>query len=285
MDLSKQKSNFENQQINFIGRLEQDATIFFIIEEKHKTRLVFVYCIKMESQKIIILLEQTDDEELKFQTKKWYIINDQNNGSYGKGDQNDSTIKFSKETVKSFLVDYSDAYILVTGDITVVGGDGNTKVAFKNCHQFIRAVNHMNDEHVDSSENLDLITNMYNLIEYSDNYSDSTASLYHCKRQEPNLDAAGDVADLDPDDSSSFKYKSNLLGESKGMNMGENPDHRPAHRLWKNFQTAVPLKYISNFFRSLELLFINTKLYVELNWLNLVLPNFKSKKINYMFQL
>ena len=96
----------------------------------------------MESQKIINLLEQSDDDELKFQTKKWYIINDQNNGQYGKGDQNDSTIKFSTEIVKPYLCDYSDAYILVIGDITVLGGDGNTKAAFRNCHSFTRVVIH-----------------------------------------------------------------------------------------------------------------------------------------------
>ena len=65
----------------------------------------------MELQKIINLLEQRDDEELKFQTKKWYIINDQNNGQNGKGEQNDSTIQISTEIVKPFLEDYSDAYI------------------------------------------------------------------------------------------------------------------------------------------------------------------------------
>ena len=72
-------------------------------------------------------VRNSDKDDPKFQTKKWYIINDQNNEKYGKGDQNDSTVKFSTEIVKPFLVDYSDAYILVTGDITVVGGDGNTK--------------------------------------------------------------------------------------------------------------------------------------------------------------
>ena len=75
VDLSKQKSDFENQQINFIGKLEQDATIFFIIGKEEQTKLEFsqnsfFYCIKMESQKIINLLEQPDDDDLKFQTKK-----------------------------------------------------------------------------------------------------------------------------------------------------------------------------------------------------------------------
>ena len=120
--------------------------------------------------KILNLLEQSDDDDLKFQTKKWYIINDQKNGQYGIGGQNDSTIKFNTETVKSLLVDYSDAYILVTGDITVVGGDGKTRAAFKDCGIFTRSIVHLNDEHVGTAENLDLIMNMYNLIEYSDNY-------------------------------------------------------------------------------------------------------------------
>ena len=98
----------------------------------------------MESQKIVNLLEQSDDDELKFQTKKWYIINDQNNGQYGKGDQNDSTIKFNREIIKSFLLDYSDAYILVTGNIMVVGENDDTAFAFKNCSPFVRSVIHLN---------------------------------------------------------------------------------------------------------------------------------------------
>ena len=136
----------------------------------------------METQKIINLLENSDDEEVNFQTKKWYIINDQNNGQYGKGNENDSTIKFNTEVIKPTLSDYSDAYILVTGDIKVIGGDDNTKVCFKNCSPFIRCVTHLNDEHVETAENLNLVMSMYNLIEYSDNYSDTSGSLFQFKR-------------------------------------------------------------------------------------------------------
>ena len=136
----------------------------------------------METQKIINLLENSDDEEVNFQTKKWYIINDQNNGQYGKGNENDSTIKFNTEVIKPTLSDYSDAYILVTGDIKVIGGDDNTKVCFKNCSPFIRCVTHLNDEHVETAENLNLVMSMYNLIGYSDNYSDTSGSLFQFKR-------------------------------------------------------------------------------------------------------
>ena len=88
--MSKQKSDLKNQQINFTGKLEQNATIFFMTEEKETTGLEFFskffdYCIKMESQKIINLLDHKGKDDPRFETKKWYIVNDHNNGSYGTG--------------------------------------------------------------------------------------------------------------------------------------------------------------------------------------------------------
>ena len=158
----------------------------------------------MESQKIKNLLDHKENTYPKYQTNRWHIINDRNNGQYGEGNINDDPIKINKEIVKPFLCDYADVYILVTGNITVVGGDADTKVAFKNCHSFIKFKIHLNDEHVEDSDNLDIIMNMYNLIEYSDNYEDSTASLYQFKTQEP----LANNADLTVIDPSSFKYKS-----------------------------------------------------------------------------
>ena len=130
------------------------------------------------------LLGNTDNEYLKFGTRKWYDIKDQNNTDYGDGDENGATIKFETKVIKSYLCDYSDAYILVIGDITVTGGDANTKVAFKNCVPFTKCVTHINDKHVDNADNLDIVMPMYNLIEYSDNYSDTSESLWHFKRDE-----------------------------------------------------------------------------------------------------
>ena len=83
----------------------------------------------METQKIGNLLGKADNESLKFATRKWYVINDQNNTDYGDGDENGTTIKFETRVIKSNLYDYSDAYILVTGYITPAGGDANTKLA------------------------------------------------------------------------------------------------------------------------------------------------------------
>ena len=123
----------------------------------------------METQKTVNLLNDSDNESSKFATGKWYIITDQNNGQYGRGNGNDSTIKSETKVIKAILCDYSDAYILVTGDIKVADIGADTNVAFKNCAPFTRCVTHIRDEHVETAENLDIIMPVYNLIEYSDN--------------------------------------------------------------------------------------------------------------------
>ena len=137
---------------------------------------------KMETQKIVNRLNDSDDKSSNFSTRKWYIINDQNNGQYGRGNENDSIIKFETKVIKPNLCAYSDAYILVIGDIKVADAAANTNVLFKNCAPFTRCVTRTNDEHVKIAENMDIIMPMYNLIEYSDNYADSSGSLYQFKR-------------------------------------------------------------------------------------------------------
>ena len=154
----------------------------------------------------------------------------------------------------------------MTSDIKVVNGNANTSVAFKNCHTFGRALVHLNDEHVDTADNLDLTMNLYNLIDYSGNY-DTTTSLYHYKRLIQSK--TGNVINpLAVNNSTSFKHQSDLIKkQAPPVNVAQNidPDVANAHRLWRNVKIAVPLKYISIFFRSLEMPLINTKLYIELN--------------------
>ena len=145
-----------------------------------------------------------------------------------------------------------------------MSGTNNTEVCFKFCNVFTRSVIHLNDEHIQTAENLNLTMNLYNLVEYSDKYEQSSGSLWQYKRDEQPLNNAGDIINVTVDNSSSFKYKSNLL---KGLTTRDvaanvNPNIANAHRLFVNAQTAVPLKYISSFFRSLELPLINTKLHI-----------------------
>ena len=90
----------------------------------------------MESQKIINLLDHKDDDYPRFETGNSYIVNDHNNGNYNQGDDVRSIVTFDTEIVRPFLCDYSDAYILVTGNIKVQNGNDATRVAIKNCHPF-----------------------------------------------------------------------------------------------------------------------------------------------------
>ena len=141
----------------------------------------------METQKIANLLDDANNVSSKFATRKLYVINDQNKTDYGEANEDSTTVKFETKAIKSNSCDYSDTYIVVTGNIAATGGDANTRVAFKNCAPFTKCITHINDEHVDNADNLDIIMPMYNLIEYSDNYSDTSGSLWQFKRDEQNM--------------------------------------------------------------------------------------------------
>ena len=142
---------------------------------------------------------------------------------------------------------------MVDGTVRAAAADANTRLALKNCAPFTKCNLEINDEHVDTAENLDIVMAMYNLIEYSDNYQDSSATLYQYKRDE-SPDALAD--NFTRDNSNSFKYKVELLGD-------------PVHAggiARRNVKVVVPLKYLHNFFRLLEMPLINCKIKLNLTW-------------------
>ena len=212
----------------------------------------------MENQKIINLLEKIDTDSKYFATTKWYITNDENNTDYGvnkdTGADNPDTIKYDTRVLKPILCDYAEAYILIDGTIRAAAANANTRLALKTFAPFTKCNLEINDEHIDTAEDLDITMAMYNLIEYSDNYQDSSATLYQYKRDEP--PEANAINDLTTDTSSSFKYKVELLG---------NPvlDGNIAKR---SVKVVALLKYLSNFFRSLEMPLINCKIKLNLTW-------------------
>ena len=124
----------------------------------------------------------------------------------------------------------------------------NSVVAFKNCAPFRTCDVTINDEHVEKSEDLDIVMPMYNLLEYSNNYQNSTGSLYQFKRDEPPDDNAN-VSN----DKTSLMYKSKLLSGTDDNNVN-------------NVKLVVPLKHVSSFFRSLEMLSVICKIDLELTW-------------------
>ena len=117
----------------------------------------------METQKIVNLLNSSENEYSKFATKKWYIIESESKGNYSHHDP----IKFLTKSIESSFCDYSDAYILVTGAIavtrTIAAADNNplqrkqpltpaTRVVFKNCAPFKDCGTEINGTFVDKAE-------------------------------------------------------------------------------------------------------------------------------------
>ena len=151
----------------------------------------------MEYQKIANLLNDESSKPSKFRTKNWVEINDDVRGAYSPNKQ----IRFKTEMLRSSLYGYSDAYILVKGNITVnntvvgaaAANNSNKKVIFKNCALFTNWISKINNTQIDNVEYIDIVMPMYNLIEYSDNYSKTSGGLWQYHKDIPAVDDDGDI--------------------------------------------------------------------------------------------
>ena len=196
----------------------------------------------MEYQKKINLLDNTPKQLSKFRTKNWIEINDQSRGAYN----TNSDSRFKTTMLKSSLCDYSDPYIHVKGRITIPGAGDDAAarqadvrgkgVIFLNCAPFINCKNEINNTEKDNAKDVDIVMPMDNLIEYSDNYSKTTGSLWQYYKDEPNDNLT---------DSESFKSKLKITGNT------------PADGKIEDVEIIVPFNYLSNFWRTLELPLIN----------------------------
>ena len=167
----------------------------------------------MEYQKIANLIDNASNQPPKFRTRIWVEINDESRGVYNVNSQ----IKFKTTMLKSSLCDYSDAYILVKGTITIAreGADASARhaderdkgVAFKNCARFTNCISEINKTQVDNAKDTDIVMPMYNLIEYSDNYAKTSGRLWQYFRDEPD-----DNDDMD--ESESFKSRIKITGKT-----------------------------------------------------------------------
>ena len=205
----------------------------------------------MEYQKIANLLHNTLDQPSKFRTKNWVEINDQSKKSYEAG----SDIWFETTILRSNLCDYADAYIFVKGTITITGA-GNEDAAkrlderykgiiFKNYTPFTECKSRINGTDIDNVQDIDIVMLMQNLIEYSDNYSKTSGRLWQYYKDDP---------DVNITQSELFKSKIKITGKT------------PADGNPRDIEIIVSLKYLSNFWRTLEMLLINCKVNLILTW-------------------
>ena len=137
----------------------------------------------MEYQKIANLLNDELNKPSKFRTRNWVEINDEARDTYSHNKQ----IKFKTPMLRSSLCDYGDAYIFVKGNITVnnkaatarvAANNTNKKVIFKNSTPFTNCISKIKNAEIDNAQYIDIVMPMYNLIEYSDNYSKTSRSLW-----------------------------------------------------------------------------------------------------------
>ena len=161
--------------------------------------------------------------------------------------------------LRSSICDYSDEYMLVKGNISVnnTGADGaaanntNKKVIFKNRAPFTNCIN---KTQIDNAQYTDIVIPMYNLIGYSDNYSKTSGSLWQYYKEIPALDDNGAIVNFDgTNDTDSFKFKSNTIGKSNNNGI-------------INVEIMVPLKYLSNFWRTREVLLIHCEVELISIW-------------------
>ena len=211
----------------------------------------------MEYQKIANLIDDTSNQPSKFRTKNWVEINDESKGTYNVNSQ----IKFKTTMLKSSLCDYSDAYIVVKGTITVnntaaedaAANNTNKKVIFKNFAPFTNCISEINNTQVDNAKDIDIVMPMYNLIEYSDNYAKTSGILWQYCLDIPALNNNAIVDFADGGLSDSFNFKAKINGQTE--NVGT-----------KDFEIMVPLKYLNHFWRTLEMSLINCEVNIILTW-------------------
>ena len=161
--------------------------------------------------------------------------------------------------LKSRLCDYSNAYILVKGTITVnntaaAANNTNKKVIFKNCAPFTNYISETNNTQVDNAKDIDIVMPMYNLIEYSDNYAKTSGSLWQYCKDIPARNNNNEIDDFTGGNTTnSFNFKAKITGKT-----GDD--------VTKNVEIMVPVKYLSNFWRTLEMPLNNCEVNLILTW-------------------
>ena len=204
------------------------------------------------------MLNDGSNKPSKFRTRNWVEINDEARGTYSHNKQ----IKFKTSMLRSSLCDYSDAYILVKGNITVnnTAADGaaanstNKKVIFKNCAPFTNCISKINNTQIDNAEYIDIVMPMYNLIERHDDYSKTSGSLWQYCKEIPAINNDGDIVNFNGANATdSFNFKTKITSQTNDDGI-------------TNVEIMVPLKYLSNFWRTLEMPLVNCEVELIFSW-------------------
>ena len=207
----------------------------------------------------------------KFVTREYIRVNILSNTN----DENKS-IRFKTPMLRSDLCDYSDAYILVNGTITVTAPAGANNVRdkkdrpfiLKNNAPFVSCITRINGELIEDADDLDVVMSMYNLLEYSKNYRKTIGSLYNYYTDELTNDniPAGNASDnIRVVNSNTFKYKNKIIGNTYNIN-ADAEGYDANKNGTQEVEIAITLKYLGNFWRALNMSLISCEVSLELKW-------------------
>ena len=216
----------------------------------------------MEYQKIANSLAKTSDNVPRFITKKWIEVYDQLSNAEDRY-QPSKQIRFKTSMVRSDLCNFSDAYIVVKGTITLIRTNGrgiidirNKFLAFKNNVPFTNCMWKTNNILTDNAEDLDVVMPTHNLLECSKNHAKTTGSLRNNYRDETNGFPANNYNVNSIKNSDCFKYKSSITGKTWNASRqnGENTE-RGNTKTKKNLEIVVPLKHLKQFLENFRHMF------------------------------
>ena len=230
----------------------------------------------MEYDKINNLLGRQQKQLPKFVTRNLIKVSDSAQGIYN----DERQIRFKTSMLRSDLCDYCDAYIWVKGIVTVEAVNDvskrNRPIILKNNAPFISCVSKINNELIENAEDLDIVMPMYNLLEYNKNYKKTTGSLFNFYRDELSDDEVDNrFINNDTANSKPFKFKSRIMGNTYNVpeqitdaagNQVNNPDYDTSKSGTKEVEVAVPLKYLGNFWRGLNMPLVNCEISLTLTW-------------------
>ena len=190
--------------------------------------------------------------------------------------------------LRSDLCDYADAYILVNGTITVTpnAGANNTrdkkvrKLILKNNASFVSCIARINNELIEDADDLDIGMPMYDLLEYSKNYRKTIGSLYNYYRDELTNDNNNNFANRNVVNSSAFKYKNKIIGNTHNVAAAA-AGYDANKEGTQSVELTIPLKYLGNFWRTLNMPLISCEVSLELKWnKNCVITSLKQRAID-----
>ena len=194
--------------------------------------------------------------------------------------------------LKSNLCDYSDAHILVKGTITVTSPGANNGASnirdkrnrpliLKNNAPFVFCITRINGDLIEDADDLDIVMSMYNLLEYSKNYKKTIGSLYNYYRDELSDDADDNNFDnRNVVNSEAFKYKNKIIGNTYNVDAGAQGYDVNKNGTQK-IELAIPLKYLGNFWRALNIPLISCEVFLELKWnKNCVITSLERRQVD-----